>query len=78
MKVAYSHICGVNSTQSSVEILFRPAGSDESDRPEVIHITPHKECLYLTFSWGGNRDMQVQPGMIGANHAELKYEQRVS
>lgn len=74
MKVRYGHIVGVNSTQSSVEILYRPSGSDESDRPEVIHITPHDGQVYLTFSWSGDRDLSVKPGMIGANHAELKYE----
>jgi len=73
MKVKYSQIVGVSSTQGYVEILFRPAGSDEADRPEVIHISPHDSYLYLTFSFGQDRDMSVKPGMIGANHAQIDY-----
>jgi hypothetical protein len=73
MKVKYGQIVGVNSTQGHVEILYRPAGSDESDRPEVIHISPHDDRLYMTFSFGGERDLSVKPGMIGANHAQIDY-----
>ena len=72
MKVKYSQIVGVNSTQGHVEILYRPAGSEESDRPEVIHISPHDSHLYLSFSFG-ERDLSVKPGMIGANHAQIDY-----
>lgn len=73
MKVKYGHIVGVNSTQENVEILYRPAGSDESDRPEVIRLCPHDSCLHLTFSFSGERNLSVKPGMIGANHAQIDY-----
>lgn len=75
MKVKYDTIVGVNSTQQHVEIKFRPAGSEASDLPETIHISPHADYLYLSFSWGG-RDVQVVPNRVGANVAELRYEKR--
>ena len=75
MKVKYSRIVGVESNESGVTVMFRPAGSDESDRPETISITPHDDRMYLTFSFG-NRALEVKPGMIGANHAEINYVPR--
>lgn len=74
MKVQYSKIVGLEMSEGSVLIRFRPKGSDESDPPETIRVTPHDAYLYLTFSFG-MRDMSVKPGMIGANHAQIDYVQ---
>lgn len=73
MKVKFSEIVGVNSTQGCVEIFYRRKGSDESDYPDVIRISPSDNMVHLSFSFTG-KDFQVKPGMIGANFAEIKYE----
>jgi len=75
MKVQYSKIVGIEMSEGDVLIKFRPAGSDESSRPETIRVTPHDAYLYLTFSFGYEdpRRLVVKPGMIGANHAQIDY-----
>jgi len=59
MKVKYTHIVGVESNESNVKIKFRPMGSDSSDEPLSVSITPHETYLYLNLNYaefenGGN------------------------
>jgi hypothetical protein len=59
MKVAFTHVVGVESDQGSVVIKFRAQGSDAGAEPLSVRVTPHSSYLHLNlnfaeFANGGN------------------------
>jgi hypothetical protein len=71
MKVQYTTVVGVNSSQYYVEILIRPQGSEWSDEPQKVFISPHQNYLNLHFS--GLGDKVIKPKQLCSNGAELHY-----
>jgi hypothetical protein len=67
MNVPYTQIVGVESDQVSVKIKFRPQGSDASDNPQSVTVTPHASYLHLSLSFaefndGGNtKSLSIGP-----------------
>ena len=73
MKVPYTKIVAVSSDEGSVDISFRPQGSDSADRPIVVHITPHDTYIHLTLSCIGDKRIKVDESHFGANVANIVY-----
>jgi hypothetical protein len=67
MKVAYTHIVGVESDSNSVKIKFRPQGSDTADAPLSVQVNPHDKYIHLNlnfaeFADGGNcKNLPITP-----------------
>jgi len=49
-KTPYTKIVAVNSDEGSVEIKFKPQGSDVDADPITLHISPHKDYVFMTIS----------------------------
>lgn len=50
MTITHTHIVGVDSNQNSVNIYFRPQGSDSAADPVMVHITPHAAYIHVSLS----------------------------
>lgn len=56
MKVTHTHIVGVESDQGSVNIKFRPQGSDSADQPISVRVTVHTTYLHVNLNWAEFKD----------------------
>ena len=67
MIISHTHIVGVESDQGSVNIKFRPQGSDSADEPISIRLTPHSTYVHVNVNWaefadGGNcKSLPITP-----------------
>jgi len=59
MKTEYTQVVATTATTDGVEISFRMQGSDSSEEPTKIRVTPHNTYIHLSlghaeFADGGN------------------------
>jgi hypothetical protein len=73
MKVAYTKIVAVSSNEGSVDIKFRPQGSDTGDNPMTLHISPHDTCIHLALSGLDDKRILVDKSEFGANAANIHF-----
>lgn len=77
MRVDYTKIVQVTSDDLGVEIKFRPGGSDTSDQPRSIRITPNRNYIRLNLSCFGENEVENVthgPNIVEIITGELKRE----
>lgn len=68
MKVDFTKIVQVTSDANSVEIKFRPKGSDTYDLPRTIRISPHDTSIHVSLSgYGDEKISNVEQGFNTVN-----------
>lgn len=70
MKVDFTKIVQVTSDADSVEIKFRPKGSDTYDLPRTIRISPHDTSIHVSLS--GYGDEKIRKVEHGFNVADIQ------
>lgn len=68
MRIPCTQIVGVNSSALHVEIMVRFEGTDTSEEPMKIHVSPHQKWVHFHFSNIGRNN--VVPNQLSSNSLE--------